>query len=373
MILLFIAALFAACYFLLQLFYLVHWLRAPSITTPDSFTPTLPVSVIVVAQNEEDSVGNCIHSILKQNYPSSLVEIIVVNDRSVDRTVELIQQINAPNLTLLHLHEHPEFIHSPAFKKSGIELGVHHATADWTVMTDADCMVPPDWLRTIAFYKNTGDHVFIASPVVIRAENSPLQKMQQMENITLMVITAAGIRSKLHDIANGANMSFSKTVFEQVKGFEGNYQYASGDDMFLIEKMRGAYPDQIEYLKSKAAVASTQAKSNWSLLLRQRIRWADKNKGLMNWKIPFIWGFVAAYYVVLLFLMIIPTFSDVSYVPFLIILLVKWVADGMIVHAASQFFGIRYSVIEFVVLQFLYGYYLIRLGIEMLMGRKGDW
>lgn len=60
--------------------------------------------------------------------------------------------------------------------------------------------------------------------------------MQEVEQITLMLITGAGITSRIHDIANGANMAFRKSAFRDVNGYEGNMQYASGDDMFLIEK-----------------------------------------------------------------------------------------------------------------------------------------
>ena len=368
-----ITVVLASCYFTLQLFYLIHWLRTPDITVPDSFTPTLAVTVIVVAHNEEDSIGRCIDSILKQNYPTPLMEIIIVNDRSEDKTVEILDRFSGPNLTLLHLHEHPEFIHLTAYKKSAIELAVHHARKDWMVMTDADCVLQPDWLRTIAFHKTNNDPVFITSPVILNSNHSLLQKMQLMENLTFMIVTAAGIRSMLHDIANGANMSFSKTAFEHVKGYGGNYQYASGDDMFLIEKMRFAFPDQIGFIKSMTAVATTEPKLTWASLLRQRIRWAYKNKGLKSARIQVIWGFVGFYYLVMAGLLLIPLFSKVSFIPFMIMLFVKWIADAMVVNTASRFFGKRFSIVEFVLLQFVYGYYLVRLGMEMMIRKKGDW
>ena len=51
---------------------------------PDERTPR--VSVIVAARDEAERIGNCLHSLLAQNYPPDKYEIIVVDDGSTDRT-----------------------------------------------------------------------------------------------------------------------------------------------------------------------------------------------------------------------------------------------------------------------------------------------
>lgn len=368
-----VAIVLAFIYVSLQIFYLYNWLKTSSTLVPKNYAPTTGLSVVVVAHNAGNTIEKCIQDILNQNYPPTLFEIIVVNDRSTDSTQDIIQKINQGQVRLINLADHPEFMHSPAFKKSGIELGVQHSLNDWIVVTDADCTYRRDWLRTIAYVKKSGDAVLITAPIQLEGMENFFAKMQQMETLAFMVITAAGIRSGLHTIANGANMSFSKIAFLQINGFEGNYHYASGDDMFLIEKMKKHFPGRIGFLKSPTAVVSTPAKKNWKSLIQQRLRWASKNKGLQSPVINMIWGFVGLYHIALVISLILPFITDISLMPFIILFVPKWILDFIIIQNASFFFNHKPFQGNTIVLQFLYTLYVLRLGWNMMLGRKGDW
>src|SRR5690606_6593693 len=59
-------------------------------------------------------------------------------------------------------------------------------------------------------------------------------------------------------------------------GFSGNDHIASGDDIFLLEKMKKTFPKQVQFLKSKEAIVSTKPQKNWKNVISQRIRWASK-------------------------------------------------------------------------------------------------
>jgi len=77
-------------------------------------------------------------------------------------------------------------------------------------------------------------------------------------------------------MCNGANLAYTKAIFNQVHGFEGNTNIASGDDIFLLEKIIQTHPNQLHYLKCEHAIVSTKPQPNWSELIAQRIRWASK-------------------------------------------------------------------------------------------------
>jgi hypothetical protein len=237
----------------------------------------------------------------------------------------------------------------------------------------ADCMHEGNWLRTIMYAFQHDAAVFMTAPVLLSPGKSMLEKMQETEQLTLMLITGAGITSALHDLANGANMAFRKSAFAQVNGYQGNEQYASGDDMFLIEKMRAAFPDKISFVKSTDATVYTSGKKDWASLLKQRLRWAGKNKGLGNKTINRIWVFVGAYQILLVVLLLTAIFHYTSSWPILIVFCAKWTADYMLIATAAAFFK-RTSVLRyFVPLQFYYTYYILRLGLMMILGKKGDW
>lgn len=373
MIALWIALGFSIGYFLLQVYYLFFWNKTPKISAPPSYNPTEGVTVVIVARNEAQSIEVCVHSILRQQYPDHLYEIIIIDDHSIDTTVDIVNGMPDNHLRLFHLKDYPTYIKAPAFKKSGITLAVDKAKYETIVVTDADCMHEENWLLTIMYAFHKENIVFQTSPVILSPGRSMLEKMQEMEQLTLMLITGAGITSGLHPMANGANMAFRKSAFLQVHGYEDNHRYASGDDMFLIEKMSIAFPNKISFAKSQQATVYTEGKKDWPSLIKQRLRWAGKNKGLKNKAIRRIWTFVGAYHVLLLLLFITALFHVTSSWPFLLLFCAKWTADYMLITSATVFFRRTSLLRYFVPLQFLYTCYVLRLGLMLMLGRKGDW
>ena len=364
---------FSVLYFLLQFRYLYYWKRTPMLSVPPHFSGVVGVTIIIVARNEEKSIGRCLKGIIAQTYSPDLMDIIVVDDHSTDGTLQEIYTIGHPKIRVFALKDFPTYIHGNAFKKSGITLAADKAIFENIIVTDADCMHSTDWLRTMMFHFQPPHVAFQTAPVLILEGNSLLVKMQEMEQLILMLITGSCIQSRTHDLANGANMAFRKSAFLKVRGFEGNYKYASGDDMFLIEKMRDAFPDQISFVKSIEATVYAEGKQNWNALLKQRLRWAGKNKGLQNKSIQTTWYFIGAYHVLLIVFLLLALIHTTSLWPFLIMITIKWIADFLLLSTATTFFGRTALMKYFIPLQFLYSYYVLRLGLMMMLGRKGDW
>jgi glycosyltransferase involved in cell wall biosynthesis len=345
----------------------------PVLSVPIHFSGSVGVTIIIVANNEEKSIGRCLKGIISQTYSPDLMEIIVVDDHSTDGTLFEIQKIGNPLIRTFSLKDIPDYIQGKAFKKSGITLAADKAKFENIIVTDADCIHSTDWLRTMMFHFQLHNSAFQTAPVLINEENSLLIKMQEMEQLMLMLITGAGIQSRIHDLANGANMAFRKSAFVDIKGFEGNYNYPSGDDMFLIEKTRIAFPSQVTFVKSTQATVYAEGKQNWNALLKQRLRWAGKNKGLKNKSIKRIWLFVGVYHVVMILALLAALFQLISPWSFILLLCVKWTMDYLLLATSASFFKKTSLLRYFVPLQFLYSYYVLRLGVMMMMGRKGDW
>lgn len=373
MIAVLIALGFAIPYLLLQTYYLFYWHKTKSVSIPSDYIHSVPVTVIVVAHNESKSIGFCLQGILQQAYPNHLMEIIVINDHSTDTTTNEVNKIGSDRITLYNLEDYPEYIKAPAYKKSAITLAVDKATNEYIVVTDADCVPPSGWLESVVYGLEKNQSTFQTSPVIIDGDQTILSKMQETEQLVLMLITGAGITSGLHDIANGANMAFRISAFLKVDGYTGNEQFASGDDMFLAEKMRIAFPHQIAFNKSIDACVSTKAKTNWQSLIKQRLRWAGKNKGLESQTTSRIWAFIGLYHFILLLSLAASLFNLISPIPFIILFVVKWFADFMVITTAASFFRKTSLLKYFVPLQFLYSYYILRLGLAMMMGKRGDW
>ena len=170
-----------------------------------------------------------------------------------------------------------------SYKKKAIETAIGLAKGSLIVTTDADCIVQPEWLKTIASYYENSGAVFIAAPVVYN-DPSPgdsffkkfFKIFQSLDFMTLQGITGASVYKKFHNMCNGANLAYEKKVFHEVGGFEGIDNIASGDDMLLMHKIQKLYPDKIKYLKSTNVIVQTQPAETVKEFINQRIRWASK-------------------------------------------------------------------------------------------------
>src|SRR6476469_6201765 len=108
MILIICTILIFSVYAILLLYYRYYWNQLPLFTPqPDKAQKNSStfVSVIIAARNEEHNIVACLHSIIDQDYPTELFEVIVVDDFSEDQTADVVNSIHGKNIRLISLKE----------------------------------------------------------------------------------------------------------------------------------------------------------------------------------------------------------------------------------------------------------------------------
>jgi cellulose synthase/poly-beta-1,6-N-acetylglucosamine synthase-like glycosyltransferase len=240
--------------------------------------PSVSFSVIIPARNEEMQIAKCLHTVLNQNYPATLYEVIVINDHSTDNTVEIIQafQQQHANLQLLHLKDLIIDTTLNSYKKKAIEIAIKRAKGEWIVTTDADCIIKENWLFTFNAFIKSHEPVFVAAPVKFVNTGTFLSLFQCLDFMSLQGITAAAVSNGFHSMCNGANLAYNKAVFNEVSGFSGIDNIASGDDMLLMHKVYLKHPGKVNFLLSHEVITETFPMSDWASFFNQRIRWASK-------------------------------------------------------------------------------------------------
>ena len=235
-------------------------------------------TIVVPARNEALNIKACLDSILAQDYPTQFFEVIVIDDFSEDDTAFIVKAISLdhPNVRLLSLADYFKPDEMNSFKKKAIEKAVSQAKGQWIVTTDADCIVPYEWLSLYNAYIQKENPVFVAAPVMFIKESGILNEFQVLDFLALQGITAAAVGAGKHSMSNGANLAFEKSAFIAVGGYQGVDQIASGDDMFLMHKMKVTLSNRIGYLFNPGAIVLTKAMSNWKDFIMQRIRWSSK-------------------------------------------------------------------------------------------------
>ena len=156
------------------------------------------VSVIVPARNEEDSIATALHSLLSLDYEN--YEVIAVNDRSTDRTGEILERVqrefeensrlrmpdpkpalrevegrfskgeNSGSLPSLRVIHHTELPDGWLGKTHAMWTAANQATGDWLLFTDADVLFKPDSLRRALAYAEAqpADHVVLFPRMIMK-------------------------------------------------------------------------------------------------------------------------------------------------------------------------------------------------------------
>ena len=272
----FISILFLLPYTALLIFYRQSWLSIPDFKPAANATPLTKISIIIPARDEEENIATCLDTIIHQNYPTYLFEVLVVDDHSTDNTPKIVSRYSDKNVKLISLKDFIASGEINSYKKKAIEIAVQQSTGKLIVTTDADCIAPNNWLSTIAAFYEASNPEFIVMPVAINCSSRFIEIFQALDFMTLQGITGASVYKKFHSMCNGANLAYTKKAFIAVDGFEGIDKIASGDDMLLLHKIYTRYPDGIAYLKSTEAIIQTQPVHSVSQFFNQRIRWASK-------------------------------------------------------------------------------------------------
>lgn len=364
-----ISSLLTLGYVALMIAYRRGWAMQPEHLVDKQYEPHTSISVIIPARNESAHIGACVAALLNQHYPQHLYEIIVVDDHSDDDTAAVVTAIADKRVKCLKLADYlPEGSAINAYKKAAIAAGVAASTGELIVTTDADCVAPDMWLLHVAAMYEQEQPVMIVAPVAYKANNSLVEVFQQIDFMSMQGITAAAHRLRLGNMSNGANLSFRRSTFAQVGGYEGIQHLASGDDYLLMMKINNLSSKGISYLKSVHATVSTLPQPDWKGFLQQRIRWASKSGKYNDARLTGILMLVYLFNVLLLLLAVGAVFSKVLFTLVVMIYVVKVIIEMYFLVPVARFFGSSRVLWFFPFLQPLHILYIVIAGFLGFMG-----
>ena len=344
-------------YALVMLFLLYGFFHAPKFSGNNT-PPKSHFSIVIPYRDEAENLPNLFISLLKLKYPAEMFEIIAVNDASEDHSAALWGEFRKENPQLnIRLMDNIRRTGSP--KKDALALAISVSKYEYILTTDADCMVPQAWLENLSSTINETGASAIAAPVALKTEVSKmsfLRGFQEMEILSLQAATIGGFGVDLPFMCNGANFCYSKKAFLEVGGFEGNQEFAGGDDIFLLEKFRQK-GFKAEFLKSPEAIVQTSATRSWSALISQRVRWAAKAAAYTTTfsKAVGLLVFLMNFLLVVATVGIILNFLPVSLLAFMF--LVKFNIDFILNYSSAKFFDREYAVKSYFFSSMLYPFF----------------
>ncbi len=366
-----IAVLLCGSYIVLIASYYKWFTRLKTFQLSTQTKPATAFSIIIPARNEEENIEKCIVSILQNNYPKNLFEIIVVDDFSADATAGVVKKMQMlySNLKLIQLADIVES-RLNSYKKKAIETAIGRSSYEWVITTDADCTVNAQWLQLFDAYIQQNNPVFIAAPVMFKNNHSFISIFQCLDFISLQGITAASVSAGFHSMCNGANLAYKKEAFYAVNGFTGVENIASGDDMLLMHKIQNKYPAGIGYLFSQNAVVQTLPMPGWKSFINQRIRWASKATNYNDKRIFWVLLLVYLFNLYLFVLPFVCIFSPIYFKYWFLLLALKTLAELCFMNPVAAFFNMKKLLGWFPVMQ---PFHIIYTVVSGWLGKFGKY
>lgn len=192
--------------------------EAIEVAEPDESLPTL--SIIVPARNEERQVEPCVRSLLAQEYPR--FEVIVVDDRSEDRTREILERLAAADARLRIIHGQP-LPDGWIGKPWALHQGAQVAGGEWLLFTDADTYHEPRASASVIAYAKRKSADIVSLLTTQRFET--FSERAVLPTILWMIAFAVGSLEAINDpkrldaaIFNGQYLLFERRAHDALGG-----------------------------------------------------------------------------------------------------------------------------------------------------------
>lgn len=332
------------------------------------------VTVIIPARNEAVNITRILNEMVSQDYPAGRFEVILSDDDSGDETLTVARQFAS-------LHEGFPLVCLSApvpgalrgGKKQAIARAVEVACSDLLLFTDADTFRGSGWISAMADFFADPLVMLTAGPVAFTGEKNLLQRVQGLEFLGLMGVTAGSAALGIPVMCNGANLAVRREAFRPA-----GEQYRSGDDQFLLGDIRKRFgPGSVVFAAHSAAVVTTVPEATLRGFFSQRIRWVSKSPGYRDPAVIFT-GLVTWMAHGLLLVFIMAGWVEREWLlPALALWMIKIAADLPLVLTMGRFFGKKTPGWLYILAQLFQLIYVPLTGVLGLIlpftwkGRKG--
>jgi len=257
--------------------------RQPPPSLPD---PEPSVSIVIPARDEADQIEDCIDRILACDYPKDRLEVIVVDDFSTDATAQRVRAsqpafagATEPTVRLLQLNEKQQ--DNGGHKPEAVAHGVEAASGTVVLTTDADCIVGPNWIRSMV-RRCTPETPFVAGAVRYRFSHRYFERLQALAFAGLVAFGAGTLGLGLPTYCNSANLAFRRDLLAAVPNVSGERDGAAGDELLLQHVAYGTDRD-VAFNADPDAAVTTEPAPDVDTYIHQQARWAS-----MGARYPFL-------------------------------------------------------------------------------------
>ena len=196
-----------------------------------------PLAIIIAVRNEEDDLEKALQSLCNINYNNH--RLIVVNDRSTDRTAEILEGFNHPKLEIITIDTLPD---GWLGKNNALYQGYKNSTEEWMLFTDADVEFHPDAISKAFGYVEMHDLDHLSVLPDVKSRSTLLNSVLATFSIMLMMVIRpwdARKPKRSGFIGVGAFNLVKRTAYEKA-GTHVKIRLRPDDDLKLGQNIKRA-------------------------------------------------------------------------------------------------------------------------------------
>ncbi len=312
------------------------------------------VSVVVAFKNESKNLDRLIKGLANQNYSSNQFEIILVDDFSSDGSFEKAKTYEAQFSNLKVLKNQYS-----SGKKGALKTGILNSRGEYILLTDADCFPGNNWIKSmISKFDDENDIVFGYAP--FKENKSFLSKLCRYENLFSTVLMESFYNVGYPYLVFGRNISYRKSLFNRLNGFDSIEKSLSGDDdLFFQKALSNGVNVVLNY--DKDSIVFSKCVPNWKTFFRQKSRHVSASK-FYPITLKTVLGLIYGSNIFLNLILMVGLFTgDLFIITFI---LINWFIKLLMIKFLTRKLSLKFSSFLIPILDFLYFLFLIPIGIR---------
>ena len=247
--------------FFIVIFLLLHQRNKKELFSSPKPKKYYSVSFLVPAYNEEDSLENTIKALINLNYPKDKKEIIIINDGSKDKTLEIARRLEKKYKEIKVLDK------QNSGKADSLNQAIKIAKGELIAVTDADSYPEKESLLRMIGHFDNEKVTAVTSRVLVKNKNNWLEKFQVLDySIIAWTRKLLDFVDSVY-VTNGPLSIYRKSIAEKIGGFDT--KNLTEDIEITWHMLSQNYQTRMSY----NAIVYTTVPKDIKTWVKQRVRW----------------------------------------------------------------------------------------------------
>lgn len=231
------------------------------------------ISLIIPARSEELDLPRVLRSIEGLDYPPELLEVILIDHQSTDRTLKLLREFAEKSRLQVKVIS---VIEGENCKAAALRAGIAAASGDYFAFTDAETSFESDWLKNMA--ESAGENTLTGGAVIIEGD-SFFSRMQNLDWAHFIAAGAGFAGWGIPQSVFGKNMIIGRKLYESAGGFPEGMVWT--EDLELAGRCKKS--GKISLFSDKGCAVYSLPEKTLRAFIRQKIRWLKGTSKVDLW------------------------------------------------------------------------------------------